>query len=594
MTWIDWSVVAIFFLISIALGTVFTKRAGQSLESYFVSNRQLGWWLAGSSMAATAFSSDTPLLLTGMIRRRGVWGVWEVLALSISTMLAVFVFAKLWKRANVMTEVELVERRYSGGAAAWLRGFKTIYWGLLYNCYVLGAWPVTGLRKVLEEMTGAGRETAIIVSVILATLYTSSSGLWGVALTDLFQFIWAMVGAIILAWAAVNAVGGMTSLRESLEGTSALAIIPPMASGGEGSWVSSPFGWFAGLLLVQWWAWKNTDGGGILVQRLVSCKDERQAMWSVLWFNIAHYCLRSWPWILTALASLLLVPNAHLAVDGFIDHERAYPRLITLLLPVGLKGVMLASFFAAFLSTASTHLNWGASYLVNDVYKRFIRRNADTRHYLFVSRLMPWGLAVGAVWVAWSIHSVGEAFTLILNLTAGIGPVYLLRWLWWRVNPWSEIAAMCVSLPMLWMRPHVLAWLGIPQGLVTELLFMVIGSACCWLPATLLTRPVDRQTLTAFYEAVRPPGWWKPIAAMGSGEPWGLSVVQWVLGTIAILTTTLSPLAIVLGQAPAGWVGCGVAALSWLGLVRTITTTTWRWRGQLRRAAPSESSQTAN
>ncbi len=589
MTWIDWSIVAVFFLISLWLGTVFTKRAGESLESYFTSNRSLGWWLAGSSMAATAFSSDTPLLLTGMVRRRGVWGVWEVLALSISTMLAVFVFAKLWKRANVMTEVEFVERRYSGRAAAWLRGFKAIYWGLLYNCYVLGAWPVTGLRKVLEEMTGANRETAIILSVVLATIYTSSSGLWGVALTDLFQFIWAMVGAGILAWAAVSAVGGMTSLRESLEGTSALAIIPPIEASADGSWLTSPFGWFLGLILVQWWAWKNTDGGGILVQRLVSCKDERQAMGSVLWFNIAHYCLRSWPWILTALASLLLVPNAHVTVDGFIDHERAYPRLITLLLPVGLKGVMLASFFAAFLSTVSTHLNWGASYLVNDVYKRFVRRDASEQHYLSVSRLIPYGLAIGAVWVAWSIHSIGQAFTLILNLTAGIGPVYLLRWFWWRINPWSEITAMCVSAPLLWMRPQAMAWLGLPQGLLPELLFMVIGTALCWVPVTLLTHPVDRQTLTQFYSAVRPPGWWKPIATTGTGERWGLSLLQWALGTIAILTTTLAPLAIVFGHAQAGWVGCGVALLSWLGVARTTGMTTWRWPVPLRRGAPSES-----
>jgi Na+/proline symporter len=581
MTWIDWLIVAVFFLISVALGTAFTKRAGQSLESYFVSNRQLGWWLAGSSMAATAFSSDTPLLLTGMVRRRGVWGVWEILALSISTMLAVFVFAKLWKRANVMTEVEFVERRYSGRAAAWLRGFKAIYWGVLYNCYVLGAWPVTGLRKVLEEMTGAGRETAIVLSVVLATLYTSSSGLWGVAVTDLFQFIWAMVGAVILAWAAVDAVGGFAGLRESLGGTSALALIPPMPSGAEGSWVSSPFGWFLGLILVQWWAWKNTDGGGILVQRLVSCKDERQAMGSVLWFNIAHYCLRSWPWILTALASLILIPNAHLELaDGtsvVVDHERAYPRLITMLLPTGLKGVMLASFFAAFLSTVSTHLNWGSSYLVNDFYKRFAHRHASERHYLFVSRLIPFGLALGAVWVAWSINSIGQAFTLILNVSAGIGPVYLLRWFWWRVNPWSEMTAMLVSVPMLLIRPQALTWLGLPHGTLTELLFMVIGTAAWWVPITLLTAPVDRQTLARFYAAVRPPGWWKPVAtASGSREAWGVSLLQWGLGTAAVLTTTLAPLAIVLGQPWGGWIGCAVAAGCWGGLAVTLARTSVR------------------
>ena len=573
MTWLDWSVVAGFFLISIGLGTVFTRRAGESLESYFTSNRSLGWWLAGTSMAATAFSSDTPLLLTGMVRRRGIWGVWEVLALAISTMLAVFVFAKLWKRAGVMTEVELVERRYSGGAAAWLRGFKAIYWGALYNCYVLGAWPVTGLRKVLEETTGLTRESAIVTSVILAAVYTSCSGMWGVALTDLFQFIWAMIGAVILAVAAVHAVGGLASLRHALADTGRLDLIPPIPS--DGSWLTSPFGWFLGLILIQWWAWKNTDGGGILVQRLVSCRNERQAMGSVLWFNIAHYCLRSWPWILTALASLVLIPDALLRLpgdaSGFIDHERAYPRLITLLLPTGLKGVMVASFFAAFLSTVSTHLNWGASYLVNDGYKRFVNPHASERHHLVVSRMIPYLLALGAMGVAFAVNSVGQAFTFILNLTAGIGPVYLLRWFWWRINPWSEIAAMLASLPVLLLRAQTLTWLGLPHALLVELAFMVLVTALIWIPATLLTPAVDRATLSRFYADVRPPGWWAPVASRSSStDSWGLSVMQWGLGTVAILSTTLGPLELMCGTAWRGWIECGTALVAWGWMIALI------------------------
>ena len=575
MTWWDWSIVVGVCLSSLLIGTVFAKRAGQSLESYFASGHQLPWWLAGTSIAATAFSSDTPLLVTGMIRRRGIWGIWEVLVLSVSTMLAVFVFAKLWKRAGVLTEVELVERRYSGSAAAFLRGFKAMYRGVLYNCFLMGAWPVTGLTKVLQETTGFSRTAAIVFCVVLGASYTSVSGLWGVVVTDTFQFLWAMGGAVLLTIWSVRAVGGMGHLVEQLRQTPYLAVIPPMPTTPSQPLLASPFGWFLGLILIQWWAWKNTDGGGIIVQRLVSCKDERQAMRSVWWFNIAHYCLRSWPWILTALASLILIPNDQLLVTQgartFVDHERAYPRLITQLLPVGLKGVMVAAFFAAFLSTISSQLNWGASYLINDCYKRFVNRRASERHYVLVSRMVPFGLAVGAMLVAFSIRSIGETFTFILNFTAGIGPVYLLRWLWWRINPWSEISAMLASLPILCLRSRALAWLGLPSGLLPELLFMVLGTAAVWLPSTLLTQPVDRATLKRFYASVRPPGFWKPVAiAGGSSDRWGVSVVQWLVATIALLATTFGPLQLLLREWRWGGLWCGVSVAGWLTVAWTL------------------------
>ena len=568
MTWIDWSIVWAFCLISVLISLALRRKAGESLEAYFVSNRTLGWWLAGTSIAATAFSSDTPLLITGMVRRRGIWGVWEVWALGISTMLTVFVFAKLWKRANVMTEVELVELRYHGRAAAFLRGFKAIYWGLFYNCYVMGVWPVTGMTKVLQETTGFSREHAIVACVILGAGYTSLSGLWGVVLTDAFQFVWAMVGAVILAVAAVQSVGGLDALAGRLHGSAVLDVIPPLPSGSTADALASPFGWFLGLVLIQWWAWKNTDGGGVVVQRLVSCKDERQAMRSVLWFNIAHYCLRSWPWIVTALASIVLIPDAALqgVVGGqpFTDHERAYPRLITMLLPVGLRGILVASFFAAFLSTLSTQLNWGASYLLNDGYKRFLNRRASQRHYLAVARCLPFLLAAGAMLVAFTNRTIGASFTWILNLTAGIGPVYLLRWFWWRVNPWSEIAAMAASLPLLLIRSRVLAWTGWPHGLIVELLFMVLGTAAVWLPVTLATPPVDRETLRTFYARVRPPGWWRGAGmTIPALEGWGTSLWQWLIATVALLATTIGPLQVMLGPRGMGAWWCAVAVAAW-------------------------------
>src|SRR3989338_8535397 len=501
MTGIDWAVVWVFLAISVGLGAMMRRAGSRDLEAYFASSRTLGWWLAGTSIAATAFSSDTPLLITGMVRRKGIWGVWEVWALGISTMLAVFVFAKMWKRLNVLTEVEFVERRYEGRPAAFLRGFKALYWGLSYNCYIIGVCPVTGMAKVLQETTGLTREGAIIGCVALGTLYTTMSGLWGVVLTDAFQFVWAMVGAVVLAVYAVRAVGGLDRLVEQLQGTTALDIIPLLPA--DGSVLTSPFGWFLGLILIQWWAWKNADGGGVIVQRLVSCRDERQAMRSVLWFNIAHYCLRSWPWVVTALASIVLVPDHTLLTtmgqETFVDHERAYARLLATLLPAGLRGVLLAAFFAAFLSTLSSQLNWGASYLVSDGYRRFVRPRATERHYVRVARLASVLLAVGGMAVAFTNKTIGASFTWVLNLTAGIGPVLLLRWFWWRGNAWSELAALATSLPVLLARPVVFAWLGWPAALPLQLLFMVIGTALIWVPATLLTAPVDRGTLKAFY-----------------------------------------------------------------------------------------------
>ena len=577
MHWIDWTIVVVFCLISLLLGVMLRRVAGATLESYFVSNRRLGWWLAGTSIAATAFSSDTPLLITGMIRRKGIWGVWEVWALGISTMLTVFVFAKLWKRANVMTEVELVELRYSGRAAAFLRGFKALYWGLFYNCYVMGVWPVTGMTKVLQETTGFSRQSIIVACVLLGACYTSLSGLWGVVLTDAFQFIWAMVGAVILAGYAIHAVGGLHALSQRLHETSFLDVIPPFSTDASTHILSSPFGWFLGLLLIQWWAWKNTDGGGVVVQRLVSCKDERHAMLSVLWFNIAHYCLRSWPWVITALASIVLIPN-HLLMTTqvgapFIDHERAYPRLITMLLPVGLRGVLVAAFFAAFLSTLSTQLNWGASYLVNDGYKRFLNRRASERHYVLVARILPYVLAVGAMIVAFSNQTIGDSFTWILHLTAGIGPVYLLRWFWWRVNPWSEITAMSASLPMLLLRPHALHWLGWPSGLSVELLFMVLGTALVWVPVTLCTPAVDRGTLKQFYTRVHPPGFWRPVAVASQvGPSWRGSATRWLIATYALLATTVGPIQLMIGTTRTGWTVCGSALLAWAVVARLVLT----------------------
>lgn len=565
MHWIDWLVVAIYCLLSLALGIWYSRKASEGLESYFVSNRQLGWFLAGTSMAATSFSSDTPLLVTGMVRERGLWGVWEVWGLAISTMLSVFFFAKLWKRAGVVTEVEFVELRYSGKSAAFLRGFKALYWGVFYNVFIMGSWPIMGLAKVLEVTTPWDKATSILFALALTALYSSLSGYWGVILTDLFQFVWAMIGAFILAGFAIHAVGGLHGLVAQLGSTDKLFILPPMTDTDIGR---SPFGWFLGLILIQWWAWKNSDGGGVIVQRMVSCRDEKQAMLSTLWFNIAHYALRSWPWVMTALASLILIPHLD-------DPERAYPVLITKLLPIGVRGILIASFFAAFMSTIDSLLNWGASYFVNDFYKRFVKQDASEKHYLTVARIVPIILAGAAGVVALYMQSLGAVFTFVLHFTAGIGPVYLLRWFWWRINPASEIAAMIASLPVMMVRPYILKHFGLDGNFIAELLFMILGTAIFWLPATFLSSPVPQEKLKRFYELVRPPGFWKPAASASVGqiqkEDWRPSVSLWLVGTVALLATTLAPIELMLLRFKEGFILCALAAAGWTYVIKIKT-----------------------
>ncbi len=564
---IDWTIVALYCVASLILGIILSKKASQGIESYFAGNRKVTWWLAGTSMAATAFSSDTPLLVTGITRSRGLWGNWEIWSLGISTMLAVFFFSKLWKRTGVLTEVEFVELRYTGKPASFLRGFKALYWGLFYNAFIIGAWPITGLVKVMRETTGWTKPESIFFCLGLTVIYSSLSGYWGVVLTDLFQFAWAMTGAIILACFALHAVGGPQALVENLSDTGKLSFLPP----------AEGMSWLAGLFLIQWWAWKNADGGGIAVQRMVSCKDERESMLSMLWFSVAHYILRSWPWILTALASLILIPDASLSVTEagrtFIDHERAYPRLIATLLPAGLRGVLVASFFAAFMSTVDSQLNWGASYLVNDFYKRFVKKKASQSHYVFISRIATLLLAAIAAGVAFYTETIGAVFTFVLNLTAGVGPVYLLRWFWWRVNAWSEIMAMIASFVLILIRSQIFSALGIPNDPFIRLLYMVAGTALFWIPATLLTAPVPKETLKHFFEKVSPPGFWKNIGKLKEEKNlWITSLKLWLAATVALFATLIGPVQIFFGNLGTGLAALVLGAAGWFYVARGGST----------------------
>jgi Na+/proline symporter len=543
---LDWAIIAAYCLAILVIGFLLKKKADKSTESFFLSDRSMPWWLAGTSMVATSFASDTPLFVTGIVRGQGVAGNWSWWCFGIAHVLAVMFFAKFWRRAQVTTEVEFCELRYDGKGAAVLRGTKALYFGLMLNVLVIGAWPLLGLNKVMEVSTGWSKGHAIVICGGIALLYSVFSGFWGVVITDLIQFVIAMAGALILMFYVLGHpdVGGFAGIKEAFAGTGKTDFIP--------EWGSDAWWLVMGFILVQWWAFKNADGGGVIVQRMSACKDEKESMKATLWFTVAHYILRCWPWVIVALGSLLILPT-------MADGEMAYPQLMMDLLPVGLKGLLVASFLAAFMSTVDTHLNWGSSYLVNDLYKRFVNTDAEDKHYLLVSRGISVGLMILAAGVAFASDSILGAFYFMLKFTAGVGIVYLLRWFWWRVNAWTELTAMVTSAVMAvtWIPTaatdggkffgfigestsyftpaHIIAGWVSWSGRTAELVIVVLMSAIVAVIGTLLTRPVNEARLISFYRRVRPPGWgWSKIAALasedGRPEPLIPDLVNWALG----------------------------------------------------------------
>jgi Na+/proline symporter len=545
---VDWIVVVVYCVLVVGIGVFQKKRADRGTEDYFVSGRKLSWWMAGTAMAASAWASDTPLLVTGYIRKFGIWYNWQWWSLAVSSMLAVFFFSRLWRRARVVTEVELAELRYSGEPAALLRGFKAIYFGVLFVCYTCGAWPVKGLSTVIQVTTDFSPMTAVLFCVGVGMSYSVAAGMWGIVIADLVEMVFMVGGALILAFYAVRAVGGLDQLVAKVPATN-LAMLPPSSidSFGTGDFMHSPFWWLVGMLTVQWWAYKNSDGGGMLVQKMSACKDEKNAVYATLWFNIVHNALRVWPWTIVALASFVLIPATDPALldNGKVNFERAYPLLFQRLLPAGLRGLVVASFFAAFMSSVSAMTNWGASYVVNDFYRRFVKKNAEESHYLKAARLATLGIMGGTIISAYLTSSVGESFTLVLQMTAGVGVVFLVRWFWWRVNAWSEISALVASIPVLLLSKPVAGLLHLDQNEFSafwNLGFMVVGTGLVWVPVTLLTKPVELERLQEFYRRVRPPAFgWRPIAALSEvkeGGEVGLVFFLWLVGIAFIYSAT--------------------------------------------------------
>ena len=541
---IDFAIIAAFFALTIATGLFFARRAKRSVLDYFLSHRSMPWWLAGTTMVATTFSADTPLAVTEMVVKHGVAGNWLWWSMLGSGMLTVFFFARLWRRAEVVTDVELTELRYSGKPAAFLRGFRAAYLGLLVNIIVMG-WVNLGMAKILAGTLGVSKWAALAVCLLVTFAYTVVSGYWGVAVTDGVQYCFEMGGAIVLAVVAWNAIGGLGNLESGLaravtasgapfgSADAALAFWPS----GDGMWVV-PTVTLAALLGLNWWAsWypgAEPGGGGYVAQNMLACRTENDARAAALLFNIAHYAMRSWPWVITALVSLAIYRGP---VDP-ADPGANYVRIMVDYLPAGLRGFMIASFAAAYMSTQATQMNWGSSYLINDLYRRFIRKDATEQHYVNASRAATFVTLVLSVIATIFMNQVSHAWQFLLMLGAGTGLVYILRWYWWRINAWSEVSAMAsaliVSLGLRWFVDA-----ESPTGFATSLLVTTGVTTVIWLVVTFATRPEPQETLHAFYRKVRPAGsGWARVARELHLEPvrgeLARSAVSWLLGVVLV------------------------------------------------------------
>ncbi len=569
----DWVIIALYFLASAGVALAYTRRASESLDEYFVSGRALPWWLAGTSMVATTFSADTPLVVAGLVARYGVAGNWLWWNGAISGILTVFFFARLWRRAGVLTDLEFAELRYGGKPAAALRGFRALYLALPINLIIMG-WVTRAMVTVLQISLNIDPWKAAILLFAITAGYTIFSGLWGVVVTDTFQFVVKMGGVIALAVLAVRSVGGLDELtRQSVahfgSREAAFGVLPPI----DKAWL--PLSTLVVFLSVQWWAaWypgAEPGGGGYVAQRILAAKDERHGLLATLWFNIAHYALRPWPWILVGFVALLRYPH-------LTNPEEGYVRVMVDILPSPMKGLLLATFAAAYMSTIGTHLNWGASYLVNDVYLRFLRPQASLRAQVIASRVATVVLMLLSLVVMAYLQSVEQGWKLLIGLGAGTGAVFILRWYWWRINAWSEISAMVASFVtsiVLHLR-HVNAGDTSSGEYAVAMLITVGVSTLTWLTVTFLTPPEADPVLDNFYRRVRPggPGWRKIAAKLGFAAdqiPGGsLAWINWIAGVAAVYASVFAVGEFLTGTAPRGWLYSAVAVGAFLLIQRNL------------------------
>lgn len=622
----DWLVIAAYFAFVIGIAIYFSKRAGKDTNQFFLSGRNLPWWLAGTAMVATTFAADTPLAVTELVARNGIAGNWLWWNLAIGGMLTVFFFAKLWRRSGIMTDVELTEFRYSGKAAAVLRGFRALYLGVFMNAIVMG-WVHKAMEKIFHvTLPMIDPFLLVVAAAIIIAIYASASGLLGTARTDSFQFLFAMTGCVILAVIVVRLpqVGGAIALKAKLA-PQVLEFFPRIGrvsvQGVTGGVLALSVGAFFAHIGLQWWSsWypgADPGGGGYIAQRMMSAKDEKHSQFATLWFTIAHYTLRPWPWILVALAALIVLPRAENTkvlqkenpvlyeqvvsvyngettlksnpdfqsaefaefydkYENTVDPGVMYPKMMVRYLPAGLLGLLIATFLAAYMSTIASQLNWGTSYIINDFYRRFIKSNADERHYVFVSRITMYLMVILSLIITrYLLTSVSGAWEFIINASAGVGAVLILRWFWWRINAWSEISAMIAPLII-----YPIARYGFGLQSPITLYPIVFGTTVIWLIVTFLTPPTDKAVLVKFYKKVHPGGrGWTPISKelkdVQSDSGFGKVFIDWICGVILVYASLFGIGKLIFGDYLHGIVYIAVAAASATVIYLHLSKVSW-------------------
>ncbi len=578
LTSLDWIVVLCYGLVAVGVGLVFARRAGSGTVEFFLSGRKLPWWLLGTSMVATTFSTDTPNLVTDLVRSGGVSQNWLWWAFLITGMCTVFFYAKLWRRSGVFTDMGFYELRYSGTPAGFLRGFRALYLGVFFNVMIMASVSLAAI-KISGVLLGVDKYTTVLVAGSVTVLYSATAGLWGVVVTDLLLFTIAMVGSLGAAYYALAHpdVGGLAGLVSNPAVSDRLALLPDFSDWHVAAAV------FVIPIAVQWWStWypgSEPGGGGYVAQRMLAARDENHSMLATLWFNVAHYALRPWPWIIVALASLVVYPSLDSIVARFPDldpsivkNDLAYPAMLVFL-PHGLLGLVVASLAAAYMSTISTHLNWGASYCVDDVYRRFMVRDRDERHYVLVGRLSTVVLILLSMGVSLWLENAMQAFQILLQIGAGTGLIFLLRWFWWRVNAWSEISGMVISFCVAFYFQFVHEALGFTA--LHPSLMLVLGVAITtvgWITVTFLTPPDDRETLQAFYDHVRPfgRGWRGAVRTEAVSGSFGAALLAWFLGCTAVYAALFGTGYLLYGMTAAGLAFLMVALVAGVGIFRLL------------------------
>lgn len=574
VTALDWSIIAAFFVISLVIGLASAKSAGSSAKEFFLSGRNMPWWLLGVSMVATTFSADTPNLVTDMVRKDGVAGNWAWWAFLLTGMLTVFVYAKLWRRSESTTDLEFYEMRYSGKGAAFLRAFRAIYLGVFFNVVIMATVSLAAI-KIGGVMLGLSPVQTLLIASVVTVVYSSFGGLKGVLLTDFFQFFIAMIGSFGAAYYILELpqIGSLQQLLSHEVVATKLDFVPDFTNPN----VYIPL--FIMPIAIQWWAtWypgAEPGGGGYIAQRMLSAKDEKNAIGATLFFNIAHYALRPWPWIIVALASLVVFPTVNDLQVAFpnipadkLGDDLAYPAMLTFL-PTGMIGVVLASLIAAVMSTLSTHLNWGSSYVVNDFYLRFLKPEASDKELVAVGRISTVVLMVLSSFLALALSSALSAFAILLQIGAGTGLIFILRWFWWRINAYTEISAMFISFVVAIFFEVInpgLGWVDIPaEQSYLKLVYSVSITTVGWVLVTFLTQPEKDEVLLSFYRKVQPAslGWKKvldryPAEKQEKGRL-GMEIGLMLVGTVMVYAALFSTGFFIYGEIAQGVIAGAIA-----------------------------------